>query len=204
MASTTSGNFVLLPTPPLTFSVDPSQCTTVNVTQYFSAPRASSTLVQEFVSYSISLTESAAATATDSYPVFPSSRWCDFTTFAPSSMLSDYSAYASAASSWKSEYTSAIVSAYKECPVKWMGAALRDPNATVAMNLAAIFGECYAEAQSSAGTTTTQATASAGSTATGAGTTSTNPPNAAGRQAGARVWLLITASVLAAVVTNSV
>jgi len=144
----------LLPsTPPSTETTDPWRCATENITQYFDVPTPTGALQTAMVSYGSELLQTCSSTGTDRLTcAFPDSTlWCAFSTVAPSNVLTAYSAYASLASSWWSNHSSAAFSLAENCPIGWYKAASNSLVGFLLLNETIIFSGCYAEAHPTSG-----------------------------------------------------
>ncbi|KJZ77659.1 hypothetical protein HIM_02836 [Hirsutella minnesotensis 3608] len=134
-----------------TATKDPWQCTTEKLPQYFDVPKPTGTLASAVQSYNFELIKDCQPTRLNVYGVpacaFPEpSKWCAFTTAAPSTLLPEYSSYASSASSWWAARSSTAVELAEECPREWYKAMVDMPAGAAWLNLTLIFGECYARA----------------------------------------------------------
>jgi hypothetical protein len=145
-------HMTLLPRAEPTITKDPWQCATENLTQYFDVPKPTGSMLTALLSYADKLYESCTLTELPTGTVLPQcpfpeqSRWCAFTTAAPKSVLSDYSAYGSAANSWWSAHSSNAVSVAQRCPNSWYQVMRMTPNGEIWLNDTIAFAGCYAEA----------------------------------------------------------
>jgi hypothetical protein len=73
-------------------------------------------------------------------------RWCEFTTVAPTYVMSDYSTYGSQASSWWAARSSAAVALASKCSYEWFDAAYEVPGAAAWLNDTIMFAACHEEA----------------------------------------------------------
>lgn len=132
-----------------TITRDPWQCATENITQYFDMPKPTGELLDALISYGNGLYKTCTFTDLAEFKSCTSpgqSRWCAFTTAAPSAVLPDYSAYGSKASSWWSVHSSAAISLASKCPVGWHETMMETPNGQTWLNDTLVFAGCYAEA----------------------------------------------------------
>ncbi|EFE43166.1 hypothetical protein TRV_02073 [Trichophyton verrucosum HKI 0517] len=87
--------------PPAGTTSGPSYCTASDLSQYSSLPKLTGSLLDEFYSFHSELQQDCTATESgigaQSCSVLESSYWCSFSTAVPSTLLSDYSSYASSA-----------------------------------------------------------------------------------------------------------
>ncbi|KAI0385603.1 hypothetical protein F5Y04DRAFT_246248 [Hypomontagnella monticulosa] len=182
-----------------TLPPDPWTCVTENITQYFDVPKPTGTLLDALISYGDELLKPCLSTATGTDVLYCSvsetTKWCGFTTAAPSSVLSDYSSYGSAAASFwhaKSRTMSIIAS---DCPVGW---SKPGPIEQTWLNQTIAHGECYIDAHPGDFTTTTSATSTA---KTGQTATNPTPTNSGivGRNQGVDAFMLASTGVAAAV-----
>ncbi|RYP56582.1 hypothetical protein DL771_011761 [Monosporascus sp. 5C6A] len=202
----------LLPTeaPTVTMS-DAWECVMENLTQYFDVPTPTGSLFDAMDSYAFELFKVymyVNRTRPAVVPVPQPSLWCGFSSAAPSSVLPDYSSYASEASSWWSAHSSAAVSLAEQCPEGWYDAMTNTPNGQLLLNDTIIFAGCYAEAHptsgaSSSGLTVTSSRpgsiATPGPGAPESGPTPTDTPNSAfGRTEGVEMWLVAGTGLAAA------
>ncbi|KFZ07587.1 hypothetical protein V501_06320 [Pseudogymnoascus sp. VKM F-4519 (FW-2642)] len=199
-----------------TFSEDPWQCVTENLTQYLDVPKPTGLLFSALHSYASDLYEpclAAMSTATSldycSFP--PQSEWCAFTTAAPKDVLTAYSSYASQAYSWWSARSSTIAFLKEDCPNNWDLSLWRVPGGEEWLNDTIAFAGCYAEALTATGpaptglaaggaaTTKTTATSREGAAVGSATPTATDVPNGAG-WVGVDMWMVAMAGFAAVVV----
>lgn len=217
-ATTTAALHVtLLPRAEPTITRDPWQCATENITQYLDVPKPTGSMLTALLSYADKLYADCTITGVPTGTVIPTcpfpeqSRWCSFTSVAPKSVLSDYSSYGSAASSWWAAHSSGAVSAAQYCPNSWYELLRTTPNGETWLNDTIVFAGCYAEAhQTSALPTSTPASGSGSAaiptktTAKGSQTTPTTSPNSvAGRMDRIDMWK-VAGTGLAAAAMNSV
>ncbi|KAK0758545.1 hypothetical protein N5P37_008944 [Trichoderma harzianum] len=205
----------ILPSKPPTITSEPWQCTTEILPQYFDPPKPTGALLTAIQSYGDVLQKDCKPTQTDIYGLpectFPaSSLWCRFSTAAPSSLLSSYSSYGSAASSWWSAKSSAAVSLARSCPIGWYRAMYDTPGGPGWLNSTLVFAGCYEEAHPTTGSSTkATATATTGSKAISSGpqqtatSTSTSKSNSVvGRAEHVEMWV-VAGTGLAVTTVNS-
>lgn len=203
----------ILPSERPTATKDPWQCTTETLPQYFDVPKPTGRLASAVQSYNLELVKGCEPTGLNAHGIpvcaFPEpSKWCAFTTAAPSTLLPEFSSYASSASSWWSARSSTAIELAEECPSGWFKAMVDTPGGSAWLNLTLIFSECYAEAHttSSISWITSAPSATTTSRITGTGPQSTTPTsnvdNVGGRES---VEMLMLASTgLTAAVVNSI
>jgi hypothetical protein len=132
--------------------------------QYFQVPKPTGSLLTAVLSYGDVLftTCTASGTAMLACPSPPASKWCGFTTAAPTGLLPEYSAYGSAASSWVSQHTSTALDLAHKCPNGWYNAMWDTPGGSQWLNQTLIFAECFKQelpkSASSSGTSLTKST----------------------------------------------
>ncbi|KAL2122664.1 hypothetical protein VTJ04DRAFT_3119 [Mycothermus thermophilus] len=139
--------------PSITYE-DPWNCHTIDAQDIFfsSAPRPTGSLRTAINSFASVLRETCVTSGTMSLPcAYPDkSLWCGITTALPTELLSEYSEYASSASSWWSVQSSSALSVADMCHLMWFYIAnLGVPDGAIMLNQTLIHGECYAEAQAS-------------------------------------------------------
>lgn len=207
----------ILPTTQPTTTRDPWQCTTETLMQYFDIPKPTGALLTSILSYGDDLIKGCEPTETDAMglPVctFPEhSRWCGFTTAAPSSLLPSYSAYGSTASSWWSKHSSMAVELAEECPHRWFKAMTDTPAGAGWLNDTIAFASCYAQAHQGSSPYTSMTVVTQSAMAVVSKTTATDPQAAATTQGvnsvaprGESVEMWVLAGIgLAAAAVNSV
>lgn len=176
----------LLPTQSPTGPKDARHCTTEQPQLYFHVPKPTGALLSALQSYNNDLIKDCAASTTNVYGYeacdFPApAEWCAFSTAAPTAVRSDFSDYASTASSWWAARNSDAVELAEECPHEWFKAMLGVPGGAAWLNQTLILGQCYADAADASPTSgsssglasTTQAPTTAAET--GSLPTSTKP-----------------------------
>ncbi|KAM4066210.1 hypothetical protein HRG_000346 [Hirsutella rhossiliensis] len=117
----------ILPTTKPAITKDPWTCTTEPLQKYFMPPKPTGLLLDALVSYGEDLKKDCKPTLTDAMGnpecEFPAhSKWCAFAAAVPSVLVSEYSSYGSAASSWWSESSSEAVEFATYCPNRWFTA----------------------------------------------------------------------------------
>ncbi|KAF2162372.1 hypothetical protein M409DRAFT_58466 [Zasmidium cellare ATCC 36951] len=153
---------LLLPTAsPITTESDPYQCATEYLPEYFETsqpPQPTGALSSALLSWGHHLNSEEPCTFTGTKRLicpFPApSRWCAFTTAAPTNMLPAWSSYGSSASSWWDEHSSSAVSLAQLCPSGWYNAMWRTPGGRTELNRTLIMSQCYEEALTTASTIT--------------------------------------------------
>jgi hypothetical protein len=157
------------------YTPDPWQCITENITQYFDVPMPTGALLKAHDSYAEVLVAPCMATATsgpdmvlclDSDP----KSWCGFTTAAPASILSDFSTYLSQAVSFWTANSKTVAILSTSCPVAWTSRIPMIEHEW--FKRVAAHASCYLEAHGAHSQTQTDATAPT-PTANGATTTTT-------------------------------
>ncbi|KAM5437193.1 hypothetical protein MferCBS31731_005610 [Microsporum ferrugineum] len=142
----------ILPNERPTVTIDPWECLTQNLTEYFDVPRPTGAFFSAVHSHGSELIKDCvAATKPVECPFPESSDWCSLSTSIPASVLPAYSAYGSVASVWWKSHSSAAFSAAAECPLGWFDAMLSIPGGRTWMNLTRIYGGCYANTQPTSG-----------------------------------------------------
>ena len=143
---------IILPNERPTVTIDPWQCLTQNLTEYFDVPRPTGAFYSAVYSHGSELIKDCvAATKGVDCPFPESSDWCSLSTSIPASVLPAYSAYGSVASVWWKSHSSAVFTAAEMCPLGWFDAMLSIPGGRAWMNLTRIYGGCYAHAQPTPG-----------------------------------------------------
>lgn len=160
-----------LPAPP-EVSEDPWQCITENITHYFlDVPRPTGKLESGIDSYGGELVKTCYDTATgaDLYycSVTDPRQWCGFTTAAPTTLLSSYSTYASAVTSFWKENSASISKLATSCPVSW---AKPDPNKRIWLSIVSAHAQCFLNPSATA-------TSTSPPTGGGTGSKTTTSPN---------------------------
>lgn len=138
---------ILLPTAKPTITQDSWRCALENYKPFFQPPKPTGTLLSAIVSYGDKLIESCTELICP-YP--DATKWCSFTTAAPSAVLPAYTSYASTASVWWANHTSQAMDLAAECPHYWYDAMSEDPSAAVWLNQTIIMGDCIAKPHSGA------------------------------------------------------
>lgn len=205
---------VLLPKTALRQEPDPSVCNGTDLDQFFNVPKRPSEFNDALETYVY-----GNAPCTASYPktCFPDKDWwCGVTSVAPQTVLSEYSSYGSAASSWWEAQREEALENAALCPYGWRDARYEKPSLGIELNLTIIFAACHAEMMQ-AGTQTTilpaatsqmsvAGSAQPGSLETGQGATATPSPDkgngGVGREATGAVGALM-AIVAGITVMNS-
>ena len=143
--------------------------------QYFDVPKPTGSLLTALMSYGNNLIKTCTATGTDvlACPFPDRSRWCAFTTAAPTPVLPAYSTYGSVVSSWLSVHSSKAVSLAQQCPNGWYNAMMDTPGGQAWLNETMVFAECYDLAHAGSGSQMTAAVAP--TAASRARATSTGP-----------------------------
>ncbi|KAH6673939.1 hypothetical protein F5X68DRAFT_214515 [Plectosphaerella plurivora] len=146
---------VLFPKTALTQEPDPPVCNGTDLDQFFDVPERPSEFDEAMESYVLGRTPPCTA----SYPnrCFPDKDWwCGVSSVVPQSVLSEYSSYGSAASSWWEAQREEALENAALCPHGWREARWRDntPITGLELNLTIIYAACYAEMMQ-AGTETT-------------------------------------------------
>ncbi|KAF5023086.1 hypothetical protein F66182_4843 [Fusarium sp. NRRL 66182] len=203
----------ILPTTRGTITSDPWECATETPESYFDVPKPTGKLLNALLDHGDAIQEGCQSTMTDALGMSactfpPQSQWCDFTKSAPSSLLPAYSSYASVASSWWAEHSSAAVDYAKYCPNRWFRAMTSYPYGAVWLNDTIAFAGCYAAAHATNELKTTlSATATAGMKATEAGVTATataeNRNGIVGKRDDVEMWM-VAGTGLAAAAVNSI
>lgn len=114
----------LLPTEVPTVT-DNWECAISTYSTYFDLPKPTGTLLSALESYGDKLHEACTKTMC-LYP--DATSWCGFATAAPTAVLPAYTSYASSASVWWAEHSSAAVELAQECPEYWWDALLENPS----------------------------------------------------------------------------
>jgi hypothetical protein len=142
---------------PMITTSDSWRCATKDIRAYFEPPMPTGDLFSAILDYGDKIqtcTLSGAEVFNCPYP--EKSLWCSFSTAAPTTLLDEYIAYGSTASSWWEARSSAAISIARECPHSWWAAGNRLVAGANRLNFTIIQAECYAEAQTtslSAGST---------------------------------------------------
>lgn len=125
-------------------SDDPS-CRSVNLSPFFDPPRPSGHLLEYIEEYGNELVQLCHLTRTSPNDnCFPSKeRWCEFTSVAPTYIMSDYSTYGNQASSWWAAKSSSAVALASKCPNDWFDAAYEVPGGAAWLNDTIMFAACY-------------------------------------------------------------
>ncbi|EFR01056.1 hypothetical protein MGYG_04059 [Nannizzia gypsea CBS 118893] len=111
----------ILPTEEPTVTIDPWQCLTQNLTEYFIVPRPTGAFLTAIHSHGSELIQECATLTRDSASVW-----------------------------WKS-HSSAAFSAAAECPLGWYNAMLSIPGGRTWLNLTRIYAGCHANPQPTSG-----------------------------------------------------
>lgn len=169
--------------PPILLSEDPWQCVTENVTHYFlDVPRPTGNVEEAINSYGGKLNEACYATATGadilSCTVSDPKQWCGLTTVVPSGVLSSYSTYASAVTSYWKENSASISKLATSCPVTW---AKVGPFKHSYLSIASAYANCHLQANPTASTTSSTSSKTTSTPTTKATTTSKGAALARGR-----------------------
>ncbi|KAM7214663.1 hypothetical protein V8F06_009984 [Rhypophila decipiens] len=143
-----------LPLPPQ-ISEDPGQCVKENITHYFlDVPRPTGNVQSGINSYNDRLNQGCFATATGAdilgCTISNPKQWCSFTTAALPSILSSYSTYASAVTSFWKENSESISKLSTSCPVSW---AKPDALKRAYLDLAIAHAECFLQGNPTASRT---------------------------------------------------
>ncbi|KAG8670659.1 hypothetical protein FPOAC2_07490 [Fusarium poae] len=175
----------ILPTTQGTITSDPWRCYTHTFESFFDVPKPTGALFDALVDHGDEMQKGCKSTLTDAmgmrvctFP--PHSELCDFTKFAPSSLLTEYSSYGSIASSWWAEHSSEAVEYAEYCPNRWFRAMTSLPHGAVWLNDTIAFAGCHAAAHASGEPKTnleTTATAEPSVAQTGATATASNTGN---------------------------
>ena len=146
-------------------SLDPAHCLTENLTPYLDPPKPTGSLFDAIESHAASLVDPCVVDGTTrsvwpwACPFPAQSRWCAFSTAAPTDVLPAYSSFANQAYSWWEERSSAVVSLRENCPNVWENALLHGSTGREEwLNDTIAFAGCYAEALTTAGSATTGTT----------------------------------------------
>ena len=154
-----------------TISSDFWACATENIDQYFEYPQPTGAVNSALLDYGDELLNRCTLTGFERLDCpFPEhSLWCGFTSVAPSTILSDYSAYGSQASEWLARHSASAVRVAEECPYTWWRFASDPLGAGRMLNFTIAMAHCYASAQ-----VTGESTLPAGTTGP-TGTTGNSP-----------------------------
>jgi hypothetical protein len=123
------------------------ECATEDMIQYFDMPKPTGALFNLLVLYGQVLTRRICSlTGPESLccPRVENSEWCGFTTWAPSTMISEFSSHASKASSWSAAHSSGIAVLPTDCPNYWNYAKMRQVDGERWLNFTLAWAECYA------------------------------------------------------------
>ncbi|KAI1334954.1 hypothetical protein F5Y15DRAFT_263269 [Xylariaceae sp. FL0016] len=187
--------------PTSTMSSDPWQCVTENITQYFNVPSPTGALYDAIISYGDKLLEPCLATATGldalSCSVSQTSAWCGFSTAAPSSIITAYESYGSAAASFWQANSRTISVIASECPAGWSRPGFSEHawlNQTIAH--AACYMAAHPASTTASSSSTTMAPTRTGSAAVGPTPTGNG---ASDRVSGADAFMLAGTGIAAAV-----
>jgi hypothetical protein len=140
---------ILLPSGTPTITRDPWECATESLMQYFAVPQPTGDLRKALLSYGNSLlaTCTATGTARAECPLPDKTKWCGFSTAAPSTLLPEYSRFGSNASSWMAVHTSTALELATVCPVGWYRAMWDTPAGKDWFNSTLNFANCYHQAK---------------------------------------------------------
>ncbi|KAK2601576.1 hypothetical protein QQS21_004894 [Conoideocrella luteorostrata] len=203
----------ILPTTRPTQTTDPWMCSTKVLESFFDVPKPTGKLLDALLSYGDDLQKDCKPTLTNhvgmsacAFP--PQSKWCAFSTSAPSTLLSDYSSYASSASSWWSGHSSAAVDEAVLCPNSWFKAMMWFADGPAWLNDTIAFAGCYAAAQATDASGFSRIpSATTGAVVTTSAPKSTEMPpsksNAAPAVAHAKSWLVLVGAGVTATAANA-
>ncbi|PVH94909.1 hypothetical protein DM02DRAFT_495904, partial [Periconia macrospinosa] len=167
---------IILPTAKPTIT-DNWYCALSTYSPYFNPPKPTGTLLSALQSYGTKLEETCTETRCP-YP--DATSWCGFTTAAPTAALPAYTSYASSASVWWANHSSAAMDLAKECPWYWYDALTDIPSTSGWLNMTIINAECLANGAPPSGSSTRSGSASVTfSTLSSLATTSATPFSAA-------------------------
>lgn len=163
--------------PANTISADPWQCVTENITQYFlDVPKPTGDVLSGINSFGDAVASPCRETATGldffSCTVSDPKSWCGFTSAAPATVLSSYSAYLSSITSFWKDKSETISALSTSCPVAW---GKPDAGQREWLKIAIAHAECYFQAHPA---TSTPSSSIGSSTSTGSGTRSTTTSGA--------------------------
>jgi hypothetical protein len=130
----------ILPTAKPT-ATDDWYCALSAYSPYFDPPKPTGTLLSALQSYGSKLQESCTE---KSCPYPDATRWCGFTTAAPTAALPAYTSYASSASVWWANHSSSAMDLAQECPYYWYDALTDIPSTPAWLNMTIINAECRA------------------------------------------------------------
>lgn len=155
---------------------DPYQCVLDNIPQYLTgAPSPTAVLDSALFSYEKSLYDACTPPAVTPFqpcPVPARKTLCAFSTAVPTSLLSEYSSYASSAAAWWGAGNGdKVMSLVKNCPYLWDDSLLRYPGSGMNLNRTVEHAQCWVEAHP---------TGAAGGTATLSGGTSASTKASSG------------------------
>ncbi|KAK8131885.1 hypothetical protein PG999_000058 [Apiospora kogelbergensis] len=198
---------------PTVTSSEDWRCITSDAVQYFKAPMATGDLLTALDSYAKSAMAPCRSTVRDFWGcALEKDEWCDFSTAAPTSVLSAWSSIGSAALAFWEPRSSAAASLAKECPMRWFDASLDSPIGGIVLNQTIMFAACHAEAQlpggpastTSAGQpTATPASGAVASPASAAAMPTPTHDSAQGRVAVLGNWVVVSAGLVAVVISTT-
>ncbi|KAF2421785.1 hypothetical protein EJ08DRAFT_665060 [Tothia fuscella] len=202
----------LLPTAKPTITRDPWTCATESPKQFFDVPKPTGNLLTALLSYGDVLLQTCTATGTAALacPYPDKSKWCGFSTAAPTSLLPAYSTYGSVVSSWAAKHTSQALDLAQRCPVAWYNAMWDTPGGQSWLNETLIFADCYDQIKLANSMPSSPTISTPTSTASRSGISFTTPQatgarisNGVRRTADGSGWV-VGATGLAAVAMNGV
>lgn len=207
------------PTIEPTFTIDPWECATKNISQYADLPKPTGALLEALRSYGDKLlqdcTPIVTGTVGPSCPFPEKSLWCGLTTDVPTAALPAYTSFGSVASSWWSAHSSAVATVIEKCPITWDQMWREIPGGDAWLKDVIVFGECYADANSTDASSTvgssstnlpspisqTDSESQVSSTSQSAATVATTdePNGVVGRTRNIEMWMVAGTGIAAAV-----
>lgn len=130
---------LLLPTDEPSGPQDSWECAVSTYTTFFSPPLPTGAVSTALFSYGDELNADCTKLGCP-YP--DATRWCGFTTAAPTAVLPAYTSYASSASTWWAKHKSSAVALAEECPQYWYTALTNEPAAATWLNFTIANAEC--------------------------------------------------------------
>jgi hypothetical protein len=210
-ALTTDIANILLPSGIPTITKDPWECATETLMQYFAVPQPTGDLRKALLSYGHSLLATCTATqasARAACPLPDKTKWCDFSTAVPSTLLPEYSRYGSNASSWMAAHTSTALDLVTYCPLGWYRAMWDTPGGKGWFNSTLNMAYCYHQAKQGNSSTTSLSTTS--STAAVPSITSSTPKvtgvsisNGVRKTTKGEKWVVVGTGLVAAAFTRA-
>jgi hypothetical protein len=162
-ALTTDITGILLHSEKPTMTRDHWECATESLMQYFAVPQPTGELRNALFSYGSSLLATCTATDYSARAACPHpdrTKWCEFSTAVPGSLLHEYSKYGSNASSWMAAHTSTALDLATYCPVGWYRAMWDTPAGRDWFNTTLNMAYCHHQAKQRNSTTTSLSTTS--------------------------------------------